>query len=173
MAEYREDVKTLQMWLSALHCAGENIPAVTPTGHYNNTTADAVRAFQREHGIEPTGVVDYETWSAIKGAYDDMCAARAEPDGVKIFPSPKYVLKIGERSDVALCVQMMLTSLCVAYDKFDDIEKSGVYDEKTAACVREFQEINGLDPTGEVDRATWDRLAWNYNTFANHPGYVC
>ena len=70
MAEYREDVKTLQMWLSALHCAGENIPAVTPTGHYNKTTADAVRAFQREHGIEPTGAVDKTTWDRLVWNYN-------------------------------------------------------------------------------------------------------
>lgn len=173
MTEYRDDVYMLQMWLSALHCAGEDIPAVTPTGHYDKTTAEAVSAFQKENGVEPTGVVDYETWSAIKSAYENMRAARAEPVGVKIFPSPSYVLKKGEKSDVALCVQMMLSALCVAYDEFDDVEKSGVYDETTAACVREFQKINGIEPTGEVDRTTWDRLARNYNTFANHPGYVC
>ena len=173
MAEYREDVKTLQMWLSALCCAGENVPAVTPTGYYNDMTAEAVRVFQSAHGIEPTGVVDFETWEAIKDAYQNMCAARSAPEGVRIFPSTTYVLTVGEKSDVALCVQMMLSALCVVYDDFDDVIKSGVYDEKTADCVREFQKINGIAPTGAVDKTTWDRLVWNYNTFANHPGYVC
>lgn len=173
MAEYRDDVYSLQMWLSALHCAGENVPAVAPTGRYNEMTAEAVRAFQRLHGIEPTGEVDYETWNAVKNAYGSMCASRAAPDGVRMFPSADYVLRVGEMSDVALCVQMMLSSLTVAYDKFGNVAKSGVFDEETADCVREFQSINGIEPTGEVDRATWDRLVKNYNTFACHPGYIC
>ena len=173
MKEYRNDVYTVQMWLSALHSAGENVPAVTPTGYYNDMTAEAVRAFQSSHGIEPTGVVDFDTWNAIKAAYGEMCSARSAPDGARIFPSPTYVLTVGEKSDVALCVQMMLASLCVAYDMFDDVKESGVYDETMADCVREFQAINGIEPTGVVDKTTWDRLVRNYNVFANHPGYVC
>lgn len=173
MKEYRNDVYTLQMWLSALHCAGEKIPAVTPTGYYNEMTAAAVSAFQQLHGIEPTGVVDFDTWNAVRDAYGAMCAARAEPDGARMFPSPTYIMTLGEKSDLALCVQMMLEALCVAYDEFDDVAQSGVYDEETAAAIRRFQTINGIEPTGVVDKTTWDRLVQNYNTFANHPGYVC
>ena len=32
------------------------------------------------------------------------------------------------------------------------------YTEKTAEAVADFQRLNGLEPTGEVDQATWDRL---------------
>lgn len=173
MNEYRQDVYTLQMWLSALHCAGEKIPAIAPTGYYNEITAATVRAFQQLHGMDPTGVVDLETWNAVRDAYSAMCMSRAEPDGARIFPSPTYVLTIGEKSDLALCVQMILEALCVAYDDFDDIAQSGIYDERTAEAIRKFQLINGLEPTGNVDKTTWDRLVRNYNVFANHPGYVC
>jgi len=36
-------------------------------GSFNDSTEEAVISFQKKNGIEPTGVVDAETWDAMKG----------------------------------------------------------------------------------------------------------
>jgi peptidoglycan hydrolase-like protein with peptidoglycan-binding domain len=35
------------------------------TGVFDHSTAKAVRAFQGEHGIKPSGIVDQATWDAL------------------------------------------------------------------------------------------------------------
>ena len=39
----------------------------------------------------------------------------------------------------------------------------GIWDSATKDAVTEFQKINGLEPTGTVDRATWDILKAAYD----------
>jgi hypothetical protein len=40
-------------------------PAGDADGSYDNTTATRIRAFQRDHGLSATGVVDADTWDAL------------------------------------------------------------------------------------------------------------
>ena len=51
----------------------------------------------------------------------------------------------------------------MTYDIFEDITESGTFDAKTSDAVREFQIINGLPPTGNVDKATWNRIVREYS----------
>ena len=45
------------------------IPTITPTGYYDEATAEAVRAFQNIFGLPQTGVVDFATWYKISYIY--------------------------------------------------------------------------------------------------------
>ena len=45
------------------------IPPLTPTGYYDEATAEAVRAFQNIFGLPQTGVVDFATWYKISYIY--------------------------------------------------------------------------------------------------------
>ena len=45
------------------------IPAVTPSGYYDEATADAVEAFQGIFGLPKTGVTDFATWYKISQIY--------------------------------------------------------------------------------------------------------
>ena len=52
----------------------------------------------------------------------------------------------------------------------ETIDINGLFDTKTENAVREFQRINGLDITGEVDKLTWNRLAASYQKYAFSEG---
>ena len=65
-------------------------------------------------------------------------------------------------------VQYMLNEIGVIYNVFDAVEINGVYDTATENAIRSFQEINSLDPTGEVDRRTWNFLSRIYNLSLHH-----
>ncbi len=67
-----EAVTTIQTWLSALSRVYTSIPSVTPDGVFGEGTDSAVRAFQRQFGITPNGVVGSITWDALASAYDDL-----------------------------------------------------------------------------------------------------
>ncbi len=173
MANLRKNnIYELQLWLRRLAQLGMDIPLIIPDGIYGPKTAEAVRIFQKEYGLPVTGVVDFNTWQAVKEAYKEAESAASPGKPLCVFPSPDYVVSPSEQSDIVMCVQSILAALVVAYDEFEDIEPSGIYDEKTADAVRLFQRINRLDETGLVDKKTWDGLVRSYNNYAHHPGYT-
>ena len=58
-------VQQLQEQLLEISKVYTTIPPLTPTGYYDEATAEAVRAFQNIFGLPQTGVVDFATWYKI------------------------------------------------------------------------------------------------------------
>ena len=120
--------------------------------------------FQKSKDLDPTGTVDRETWDILKAEYDKSVALNSPPARIDLFPrSPlNFKLRQGDAGIVVDAVQYMLSELERLY-YFPSVERSGVYDESTAAIIRDFQGRNGIEVTGEVDRETWDALAIQHN----------
>ena len=55
-------------------------------------------------------------------------------------------------------VQNRLRELAFKDERIPLISVDGVYGPQTTEAVRAFQEAYGLDPTGKVDKTTWDAL---------------
>lgn len=62
-------VQQIQEQLLAISEVYTAIPTITPTGYYDEATAEAVRAFQNIFGLPQTGVVDFATWYKISYIY--------------------------------------------------------------------------------------------------------
>lgn len=170
--DQRTEIYELQTMLRLLSQTDASLPVVNPDGIFGPETEKAVLAFQASAGLPPTGIVDFGTWTALTNAYRN--ALRLTRRGLAFFPFPgnSYQVGPGEESDLVYIIQIMLSGIDVAYDIFDDIDISGVYDDKTEAAVRIFQRINRLPETGITDSATWDRLALDHNRFALNPIYT-
>jgi len=150
-------VELLQRMLRYLSIAlDEEGLRVSVDGVYNEETRQAVRYFQQMERIPVTGIVDQSTWDAIAEQYAREQAFR-EPLYVRVDES-----SMGERSDAVLILQVILGALRRDYT-YPPVPLSGVYGNQTADAVREFQERNGMTPTGQADRMTWLRLADKYN----------
>ncbi|MBR6984516.1 MAG: peptidoglycan-binding protein [Ruminococcus sp.] len=65
-------VKIIQEYLTLIHNTYNNIPAVNNTGYFGPITRQSVTEFQKQFGIEPTGIVGAVTWDAIAGVYSDL-----------------------------------------------------------------------------------------------------
>ena len=88
---------------------------------------------------------------------------KKKPAAICPFPDVSgYAVKRGEHSDLVAMIQLILENLAPIYD-FGAIPLSGVMDAATEAAVRRFQEVNGIEPTGEVDLGTWNRMAEEYD----------
>ena len=75
--ELRDEVKRLQQ---ALKEAGHSVDT---DGLFGEGTVKAVKAFQREHGLQDDGIVGSKTWKALadaggnqEPAVDSFCAER-------------------------------------------------------------------------------------------------
>ena len=76
-----EYVRTIQQYLTEIHNDYPQIPAVTATGYFGPLTKNAVTAFQRVFGINPTGYVGAETWARIGEIYSEVKYGYIKPAG--------------------------------------------------------------------------------------------
>lgn len=66
-----EAVRLMQTYLNAIsRDRYPNIPTVTEDGVFGGNTENAVLAFQRNVGLNPTGVIDVTTWERIAELYN-------------------------------------------------------------------------------------------------------
>ncbi|MBE6672812.1 MAG: peptidoglycan-binding protein [Ruminococcaceae bacterium] len=159
----------IQEYLRTLSRYGYEIPLVIPDGIYGSLTGNAVRTFQQLVGLPQTGRVDYETWQALRAAYEEVLrlSARSFP----IYPFEEKLLEgkitLGNELPLIYIIQIILRTIGIAYQNLDNQAITGIYDQSTAENVRDFQRINGLPITGDVDKETWNRLAEAYNKYLN------
>lgn len=62
----------LEVMLSYLSTQFPEIPPIEAEGVFDTDTRNAVIAFQNMEGLEPTGVVDENTWNALVNAYQSL-----------------------------------------------------------------------------------------------------
>ncbi len=67
-----DSVKLIQEYLTFINRTYSNIPAVNNTGYFGPLTRQSVTAFQRQFGINPTGIVGAVTWDKIAEVYSDL-----------------------------------------------------------------------------------------------------
>lgn len=67
-----EVVRLLQEYLNYISQFFIQIPSVSPTGYFGQRTKEAVIAFQRINGLEPSGTVAFATWNAVTSVYNDL-----------------------------------------------------------------------------------------------------
>ena len=108
------------------------------TGSYGEQTERAVRAYQRQAGLDETGEADAVTWAALYAG----TAARALD-----------ALQIGDYGDALRQLQERLNAL-----GFFDHAITGEFGYTTETAVRLFQMASGLPATGVIDGDTMERL---------------
>ena len=141
----------------------ENKPVTVPIdGIFGSKTTDAVREFQLENGLSPTGEVDKKTYDLLYEKSLEADIAASEPLPLFLFANGQNVSK-GEESDFVMILQIILNALTVSYDDFSPLEINGIFDKKTEAAIRRFQMRNGLFADGVVNKATWNSRVSNYN----------
>ena len=64
-----QPVSIIQYYLKFLSLFNNTLPEISVDGVFGEATENAVRTFQREHGLTADGVVDEDTWNAILEEY--------------------------------------------------------------------------------------------------------
>ncbi len=165
-----EAITNLQQYLRKLSYMGTGEGTVPIDGIYDDATRAAVKNFQRDMGLSETGIVDKLTWDTLFAEYSEQTETQRGRRGLYFFPqNPRgYEVVPGNTLTLVRIIQLLLLELSVVYDIFDDIAESGTFDASTERAIREFQQINGLPPTGRVDERTWNRIVREYmNLSAN------
>ncbi|MFJ6903368.1 L,D-transpeptidase family protein [Streptomyces griseoluteus] len=99
-------------------------------GVFGSRTAAAVKAFQRQHHLNPDGVMGTSTWNAVI-----------------------VTVRSGSHGHAVTAAQQLLT------ERGHAATRDGVFGSRTTAAVKAFQRQHHLNPDGVVGPATWNALA--------------
>lgn len=160
----RAAIENIQRYLRQLSFHEDNIGPVPIDGIWDSETIESLKAFQQSRSLPVTGTVDRATWDVLKAEYDKSVALNSPPAMIDLFPREPdgYEVSLGDEGILVYVIQYMLSELERLYS-FENVTRSGVYDEDTANTVKYFQLRNNIDPTGRVGRETWDALAIQHN----------
>lgn len=157
-----QPVRSLQYMLNQLAIHNSILVRLAVDGVFGERTLEAVMVFQREYQLPVTGVVDLDTWDAIRAAYFQAELLYGAPPPLNVLPSGTYTAAEGEESEPMLIVQAMFVSLTKVMSNFKPCQMNSCNDGDTHKNIREVQRIAGLPITGTLDRATWSYMTQLY-----------
>lgn len=163
-----QPVRNLQHFLRKISYYYNSVPAVIPDGIFGQQTRSAVMNFQRAFALPVTGVVNHETWQKIVEIYNNVVYTLQRPRLANIFPSADHKVNPGEQHDVMHVIQGLMIALGSIFRNIPKVQPTGVNDEQTTQNVKRLQKIFGLEQTGIVDRAFWDKISSLYEQWIIH-----
>ncbi len=157
-AQRSAHIHELQRYLHDISYYDPNIPRIIPDGIYGPETSEAVKAFQRQYGLNDNGETNPATWDAVVDVYRRFVETLAQ--SLDVFPRDVgHIISIGDTGLPVLVIQSILLTLSQEYPEIPAVSITGEYDGRTAQAVTAFQQIAGLPQTGDVNRVTWNMLA--------------
>jgi len=174
------NVLTVQYFLSLIAEFVKSVSAPLIDGFFGPETESSVRSFQQTYGLPVTGTVDLLTWDTMHDNYVELVKQiiAQTTEGMAI-PFPGTILSVGSENENVRLLQGYLNAITTAYPFLPSVVANGYFDENTAEAVRSFQEYFGLDVSGIVAAATWNKIADVYNDVVQglerqegqYPGY--
>lgn len=157
------DVELIQRKLNRISTNFPGIPKIYPTdGFYDSSTTDAVRKFQEVFNLDQDGLVGRATWNQIQFIYNAVKKLyTVNSEGIRISEvTTRFTdnLLEGSSGEGVLQVQYYLSYISLFVPTVIEAALDGSYGPATTNAVRSFQRTYGLEETGVVDRATWDKM---------------
>ena len=152
------NVVLIQNTLNAIGQVYTSIPALVADGAFGPLTERSVMAFQRQFGLSADGVVGPITWNKIFEVYNSLIASPSLPQ----FPGTN--LTIGSRGNDVAMMQSYLLAISKVFPVIPSLTADGIFGTGTAASVRAFQALFGLNADGIIGRSTWDKIVYVYNS---------
>lgn len=143
-------VRALQELLNASREL-RGLPKISEDGAFGGETERALREFQREHGISPSGEADDATWATLGG--EDVVVATPEPTDYQSSP----LLRRGHKGEPVRALHYLLNQHREAEGR-PVLERDGDFGPATERALREFQREQGLPESGVTDPETWAAL---------------
>ncbi|MCL2587757.1 MAG: peptidoglycan-binding protein [Firmicutes bacterium] len=179
------NVQKLQWILNYISTVYEFVPGGLVTdGRFGPLTANSVREFQRNFGLNPDGVVGPATWDKLYEVFRSIEASNPArppvtqppvtpppitpppPPGGLRPPYPGYLIRQGQRSDSVRMVQRLLNCVRQRIPSLftPALAEDGIFGPLTLAAVRAFQSRFGLAVDGIVGPITWAALVRECNS---------
>ena len=164
-SEKKQQIYELQNYRRTISFYNTLIPRLIPDGSYGTETSAAVKAFQNQYGLPPTGETDSATWDAVYREYQTAAEFIGTPEGILPFANGT-VLSAGDHGTTVYMLQVMLDLMGQVYDNLDRTDITGVYDIPLENAVKRMQSVWGYTPDGKVNIFLWNRIVRLFNAHA-------
>ncbi len=149
-------VQALHYYLGVLAYFDKNIPSLSLNAIYDENTVQMVLAFQKEHGLKETGIVDITTWNQLKEAYLELLShLPKEFLTYKDEIYPGISLSLGMVGEEITTLQEFLSQIHKKNPNFPQVDVWNCFDTKTEQAVKEIQKRYGLEENGHVGPLEW------------------
>ena len=151
-------MRVLRYYLGVLGYFDPALPLLPLGDAYDEQTANAVRAVQRQNGLPETGIIDRSTWNAILRSYSAIRFSLPEAFSYSDFVYPGRILSPGISDWDVRVLQQMLSVITAANPNLPRVTVTGTYDEATENAIRQIQAQYGLPQNGQTGPLTWNAV---------------
>lgn len=128
---------------------------VQKSGIYDNVTRKNVASVQKKYGIEESGVVDLDTFDAIRDFY---CSRRRELLYRSMDRLEEFPYGVGDYGADVACINRLLDEMLGYYGIKIRGVRGSLYTAATSEAVRTLRKIFGLGGVGELDSSFYERI---------------
>lgn len=153
ISDKKAAIKEIQSYLAVIS-NGDLI--VVPSGVYDENTRLAVSDFQKRNGISESGVVNFETFTALHDAYEKETNRRRTSKITDTFI--EFPLTPGSRRQEMIHVNEMMNNLLEYYGRGKIHRRGDYFSRETACAVAIMREIYSLPEGTEIDEELYERL---------------
>lgn|GEM_PF-1146716 len=143
-------------------------------------TTKAVKEFQADRGLKPTGILDVETMIALDNATAEGWKRPHPAKRTENSHNPEKILKASKQYDISYDSQKALERATeLGLEFYDDVARcqyklrkmgfeirpfgiNGIIDKDTQKAIMDFQRAFELPETGKLDRKTVQRINEEY-----------
>ena len=161
-----QPVSIIQYYLKFLSLFNSTLPDISVDGVFGEATENAVRTFQREHGLTDDGIVGEATWNAILNEY--RITLQSLPYEFQSYSSllyPGYVITEGSTGKAVEQLQTYLNVISRNIPAVPPVTVDGVYGPQSIRAVEAVQSLYAMPVTGYVGPLTWNAIVELYNGF--------
>ena len=130
----------------------DSINRIPIDGVFDQETEQAVIAFQKETSLDPTGIVDYETFSLL---YEEYLSISPSPESGS---NKRNSLGVGDSGSEVEYLNLLLYDLSEYYVDMPPPRRSRYFSEETLESVDYMRSTFMLAQGGNVDRKLIERL---------------
>lgn len=168
LGDFSDAVRTIQLRINRISNNYPAIPKIYPVNaSYDQSTAQAVKAFQKIFNLNPDGIVGKNTWYRIAYLYAAITKlAELSSEGLRledvteIFPP---YLRLGDKGNSVSTIQYYLSVIATFYPGLLSVTVDGDFGKRTEDAVKAFQKQYNLPVDGIVGAKTWERMNTVYD----------
>ncbi len=159
------NIESLQMMLRNIAGEIDDVTTVIPDGIFGPQTLESVQSFQQKYGLEPTGVVDFDTWNKIVEVSDDIDAQTNPGRQVLAFNENNEEILPGQTILELYVIQAMMKALAQVISDLVDVEVTGTHDNTSVNAVKKIQISMGMNDDGIITIEFYNNLSNLYETY--------
>ena len=159
------NIESLQMMLRNIAGEIDDVATVVPDGIFGPQTLESVQSFQQKYGLEPTGVVDFDTWNKIVDVSQAIDDATNPGRPVLAFDESNDEILPGQSPIELYVIQAMMKALSREIDDLVDLEVTGTHDIPSVNAVKKIQISMGLEDDGIITIEFYNNLSQLYEVY--------